>query len=333
MTRLHPITALKPAATLLTGLVVVLVMHSASNGEETDSDAESGTWGAYPTVSYQGGYSTYDIKALAETPANPGELSEIASELEFPLDCLLLGGDLGWRSGSGRYWIRGGVSFNLTDPGGSMVDRDWMAGTMVSYSESDVEMDLLSAYFETRYGLKKTKPAEWWLLGRMEYWESRYDVIGYSGWQDLNMDGNRTGYSGTGLVLQYEITYFTPQVGLGKRWTLGNRSYLDLTALGGILFTSDRDDHILRGRVSEADALGFSLGLQAEARLLTLGTGGTRLVADLLGGLSYYNATGDQTQTWYEDEGSNPAGTVVSGISYGVESLQYMIGLQGGVEF
>ena len=100
-----------------------------------------------------------------------------------------------------------------------------------------------------------------------------------------------------------------------------------------MLFSSDTDDHLLRGRISEGDATGLSLNANTDLRVLSTEALGGSLFLDLMGWLRYYYATGDQTQTWYKDEGSNPAGTVVSGIAYEVDSLQYGFGLRLGLGF
>ncbi len=326
----------------LMSLVFLMAISTAVSAQEqisTDAPPEKATAGTpsifsiIPSVYQLFGDTTYEIKALAEIPSDPGKLSEIRSELEFPLATTMVGLTLDWESSAGLWGLQAGAAVNLSDPSDPMIDRDWMGGVPVSYTESDAEMNMVLAHIEARYGILGKPKTKLWLLARFEFQKISQDIIGFAGWQDLDMDGNRVQVSGTELVIDYEITYLTPQLGVGSRFILGKATPLNVNFAAGVLFSSDTDDHLLRGRISEGEATGLSLNTNTDLRVLSTEALGGVLFLDLMGWLRYYYATGDQTQTWYRDEESNPAGTVVSGIAYEVDSLQYGFGLRLGLGF
>ena len=286
-----------------------------------------------PSINQLFGDTTYEIKALAEIPTDPGKLSEIRSELEFPLTTTMVGLTLDWEAGRGLWGLQASAAVNLGDPADPMIDRDWMGGVPVSYTESDAEMSMVLAHIEARYGILGKPQTKLWLLARFEYQKISQGITGFAGWQDLGMDGSRVEVSGTDPVIDYKITYLTPQLGLGASFILGKTRPWNVNFAAGMVFSSDRDDHLLRGRISEGDGTGLSLNANTDLRLLTTEALGGSLFLDLMGWLRYYYATGRQTQTWYAGEGNIPAGTVESGIAYEVDSLQYSIGIRFGLEF
>ncbi len=92
----------------------------------------------------------------------------------------------------------------------------------------------------------------------------------------------------------------TSHLGLKSQTIFGSKAILILATSVGLLFTSDEDDYLLRGRISEADAIRVAIQ--------------------------------SQRQEWYRDEGSIPLGTVEDNIPYKTESLQYTLGISFGME-
>jgi hypothetical protein len=93
------------------------------------------------------------------------------------------------------------------------------------------------------------------------------------------------------------------------------------------VFASDTADHLLRGKSSEADAVGFGLSVEAELSLVPRRASSSRPAVNLTGDVRYMGAQGEQTQRWYQNDGQTPAGTEIGGIPYEFRTFQYSIGL------
>jgi hypothetical protein len=281
------------------------------------------------SVSRLSGDTRYVLRALAENPAEPGTLVEIRSELEFPLDTTLLGATLRWRPGAkadGSWDLGAGLRFNFVDPSEKMIDQDWVGSRQFAYTESDAQLDLLLANADVRYRFRDGSRLTLAAVLLFEYQRIEQHLIGFEGWQGSLFSDQRFPVSGTGPVIDYRVTYVSPQLGLNARYWSGHRSWLGGQVSVGVVHASDTDDHLRRGRIAEGQGWGVGVGSRLEAgfwpaRWLSLRGGG---------GLRYFYAEGQVTQRWYRD-GDLPEGFVIPDIPYELESLQFDIGLDLGV--
>ena len=281
------------------------------------------------------GDTRYEMNAQAEDPGNPGTLVDIRSELVFPLDVKLLTVELGWTAGGSeaRGWAAAvEVGTGVTDPTDPMTDSDWVGSKHLAYTESPATMDLIQAAAKVWYRFGGDGGTDFALLFRFDYQRIEQHLVGFDGWRGSLFSDQIWYVSGTAPVIDYEVTYLGPQLGAEAAWGLGTNSRLRLEGTGGVTFASDKDDHLLRGRLSEGDGVGFGAHARLAFDLLPGFVGWRWLTVSLLGDLRFNHAEGEVTQTWYRNE-DMPAGTVIEDIPYEMESLQYEFGFQIGVAF
>jgi hypothetical protein len=212
---------------------------------------------------YVQGDSTYRISGV------DSQLGSWASELEFPLNNIMAGISLITGSRHGKNPSQTKARFSLTwlrvvkEAAGIMKDSDWVendaafgeaphAGTDI-YTESDAQ--LLGTIFDVNYAYH-FRLNNSWSLGPMvgvRYQELEYDIYGYRGYRY-----NRP-ISSTEKALEYEITYKIPYIGLGSDLLFGKNGQFQFhltLAYSDWAEAEDRDDHILRYKLSEGDCEG-----------------------------------------------------------------------------
>jgi hypothetical protein len=257
-----------------------------------------------PEVRYVNGHSTYHINF--DSPWASGGHGE--SELEFPLHNFMAGIHVmaGTRHETGGTQTGGRFSLSLLGvvdkDAGIMKDSDWIENDAAFgetphegrdlYTESDAR--LRGAIFDIEYAYY-FKCDQSWTLGPMlgfRYHQFKYDIYGYRGiyWT--------TPVYGEGKVLEYEVTYKIPYIGLTGEGLIGNKhqfrfvwsfGYSDWTEV------TDRDDHILRYKLSEGECEG-------EAYLINVGLDWNFLPQWILSvGAEYMDidTTGTQHQRFY----------------------------------
>jgi hypothetical protein len=247
-----------------------------------------------------GGDTTYRIAA-------DDGLSSVESELEFPLHSLMLrfdGGLAGPRTSTGsRFMLGTSVLFSPRGRSGSgtMKDSDWLSGAAeIStvgaphdgkdiYSESDAQLDalVLDARASWEFPASRTfviAPMLGILYQRFVFDVSNVNQVGYGPYAP--------GFTGSapGSVLDYRVEYTVPYV--GARAELGSGAFAVTTDAwySPFAWADDRDDHILRAKLSETSASGTawqaSLGarfsitahdfLHAQASTVRVSTSGTQ---------------------------------------------------------
>ncbi len=254
-----------------------------------------------------GGDTTYRIEAS-------DGVDSIASELEFPLSSVMLRvqGELAAPivPEEGRFVLQGAL---LTSPreragSGTMKDSDWLSGPMeISlvgaphdgkdiYSESDAQLDALVLDLRAAWEFRPARapgmvlaPMLGLLYQRFDYSVRDAHQVGYGPYAAT--------YSGfaPGQVLVYRVSYRAPYVGARAAIASGQ-----LTATADLWFSpfasaDDRDDHVLRSKLSETDASGSAWQVSLGARL-ALGA------ADLVQAQAAtvrISATGTQHQRFY----------------------------------
>ncbi|UCD17251.1 MAG: omptin family outer membrane protease [Candidatus Zixiibacteriota bacterium] len=298
---------------------------------------------ASPAVSLNSGHTEYimDFYFLDTL----GQTQWRKSELEFPLDILLAGAEIGIYSEEGGrtdWYISTSLRANFGNPDGLMKDHDWKTEPGVfdgkfSYTESSTR---LSAFLldinAARLYYSGEKIDLFFLLG-FHYQKWDFDIIGYDGWQ-YNDDSLRINLSSSRKALEYEVTYAMPVFGTIMRINPEKRTGLDLEAALGPVFVSDHDNHLLRNKIGEANGVGYGISLSAEGYFLFGDIRrGYRPFFDLNAGFAYMNASVDQTQRWYGDDPASQdfddTGEVVPDIPHDIKSLQFGLGLRIGLIF
>jgi len=221
-----------------------------------------------PEVRYVNGHSTYHISF--DSPWASGGHGE--SELEFPLDNFMAGIHVmaGTRHETGGTRTGGRLRMSLLGvvdkDAGIMKDSDWIENDAALpggvahegrdlYTESDAR--LRGTIFDIKYAYN-FRCDQSWTLGPMlgfRYHQFKYDIYGYRGiyWT--------TPVYGEGKVLEYEVTYKIPYIGVTGEGLIGDKhQFRFVWSFGYSNWTQvrDRDDHILRYKLSEGECEGKS---------------------------------------------------------------------------
>lgn len=223
-------------------------------------------WSFLATGGHISGNATYYITSYKGT-------SGIESELEFPLNNSLLGieGSLHYRNpnnGQDEAKLIIGWYTNISDYAGKLKDSDWLSndldivltGSAHSgkdiYSESDAELRANIIDVRYVYNFYSTKNLDigsviGYKYQKFEYNASNVDQIGYGPYVSYQT------VSVLGPVLDYEVEHSIPYLGLSAEVLSGNRFRLNVRAVySPRTWAHDRDDHLLRYKLSKGDCEG-----------------------------------------------------------------------------
>jgi outer membrane protease len=276
-----------------------------------------------------GGDTTYRIAAS-------DGVDSVASELQFPLSSVMLRlhGELATRAapGDGRFVLQTSV---LTAPrpragSGTMRDSDWLSDSLDIdevgfanpgkdiYSESDAELDALVVEARAAWEFPLARapglvlaPIVGMLYQRFDYDVRNVHQVGYGPYAPTF-----TG-SAAGQVLLYGVTYRVPYVGARAALARGK-----VTATADVWFSPfasahDRDDHLLRAKLSETDASGTAWQASLGARVAL----GAHDFVDLQGATVRVSTTGTQHQRFYGGEFAGLEGDIDAKITSARNSL------------
>lgn len=227
-----------------------------------------------------------------------------ASELEFPLKAYLAGINLGWgfRNDQKQEIARMEIKWltNVTDGKGKMEDSDWISGDHHPgkdiFSESDVKLrghifNGSAVYNQWLLKIFSIGPMIGFRYQIFDYDVKNTNQIGYGPY-----DPSYT-ISVRGDTLTYKIKYYIPYVGLSSNLAFGN-VFKTNASLGYAPWAvvKDKDDHLLRYKLSKADTDGHAVVGNLNTTL--------RLSAHLYlsGGVDYLwiHTTGTQKQSFYD---------------------------------
>jgi omptin family protein len=267
----------------------------------------------------------------------------LKSQLEFPLDQTMIGGEveLKLKPGTQQEWaFYFGYYTNIADPSGIMYDNDWWnirtgLTEKISYTESDVEGKNSIFLVELDKMVLIGKKGSLSLTGGFRYQKIDQDIIGFKGWQ-LDPENNYEPFNFDVPdieALTYEITYKLPNGGFRINYFLNEK----ITFQSRIAYTraliSDLDDHVLRFKTSESDITGNGLLTDFGVRMDFGPQPGKGLFVELVGDLTYISASGTSTQSWYGDdpaaEGDETGESVT--VPHEVNTTQFRIGLAIGL--
>jgi outer membrane protease len=238
-----------------------------------------------------------------------------ASELEFPLKVFLLGPEIGWgyKNPKKQEKLRLNIIWltNISDGSGKMKDSDWIDGDgqpgLDIYSESDIKLKANIFHVNLLYNFWPTRnisigPLIGYKYQQFKYHVSDTDQVGYGIYASLYT------VSVSGRTLDYKVTYHIPYFGLNSDLLLGKKIQANLK-LGYTpwAFANDRDDHLLRYKLSKGDTDGYAYfaNLNADWNFFP------RLYLTVSGEYMKIHTTGTQHQSFY-------AGPYV-GITYDVD--------------
>jgi outer membrane protease len=290
-----------------------------------------------PALSYMTGYTTYRINAQGILSNVNNEKVFLKSELKFPLHSWLAGGELKYCfpiNGIHSLNLSIGAYLDIKNGTGQMVDQDWINDIQVGYSKSkEIQLDVFQVNFASTYDLLKTYYSNIRVITRLNYQKWEQWTFGYQGWLIDYESGILREINGDDPTIDYQVRYLSTQIGLELRTRIFASSILELDAAGGVVWSEDRDDHLLRGKIAEGSAKGPALSAKLNFSNVLAYMGNHALFIDLFGAINYYYTEGSQNQEWYRDEGSIPAGYEISGIPLKIESLQYIAGIRLGINF
>jgi hypothetical protein len=290
-----------------------------------------------------GGDSTYTIGGeISDNEGNRGYLWDPISELKWPLDVVLV--SLGGRAEVGRFSVRGEVAKNATSDAGDMEDSDWGVYYGLSggnpyfsptskdiYSTSSTDLDALivdlrgrfavwrGKWFSTAVGLGLRYQKFSIVASDVEQYSPSYQTYGL----DRVFPSDPFAAAVPGPALDYEVTYTIPFAELSGRFQIGSPLSLEASlGYSPLVAARDRDDHLLRSKLSEGSCNGSAWLFELELRLqlsrhwfaaagasgLFIDTSGTQEQRFYGGEDAGYEATIGQTITSSQARGSLEVG-------------------------
>lgn len=217
-----------------------------------------------------------------------------------------------------------------------MEDRDWVEGIMYSSTKSDADADIGIIDTNLSYNIwqknncwgdssTKNQTGEIDLLLGYKYENFDYEISGVE-----DEFTGETVYVGE-TVLKYKVEYFMPYLGFRTGYSAElpetkKLIFLDTYGLdfelrfSPYLKAKDRDDHVLRNKLStgETDGCGCMVGINSF--LTTKNNWSFRLGLDF----THIGTDGFQDQYWYGNDGATPVGTRIEDIDLKITSDQYL---------
>lgn len=253
----------------------------------------------------------------------------IESELEFPLNTMLLGLEGGYvgRNDQGREALKVTVQWftSIGSGSGKLKDSDWLSDSvditevgsvhpgLDIYSESDIDLNANIVDLQASYNFWASDGFAVGPLGGLLYQYFEFDA---SNVHQVGFGPYAPGYTGSvsGLVLTYEVTYVVPYIGIHSEMVV-SRGFEASVDLGYSPWASaeDKDDHVLRKKVAQASTTGKAY--LAGAAVKWDFQENDRFVV----GLQYLkiDTSGTQSQTFYDGSGLQ-----FTGINDKIESQQ-----------
>lgn len=243
------------------------------------------------------------------------------SQLDFSLDTPTAGLDAAYLGGGGdsRPWsLRVSLTTNVTDPLGTLLDRDWLTvgiGPEVEFSHTDSRLSgrVVIGDLSARIALAGwRRQAVGVVLDAVVGY--RHEAIfldgwGVTGWQLAAASTHVPVFLADGVqVIHYQTQKLLPHVGLGLHGPLGRWMLLDADASVALAVSIDEDDHVFRFKRGDATSTGVGLLFHVAPRWIVY-NGGPAHATVALGldiQLRYLLATGRLHQHYYADDPSLP---------------------------
>lgn len=253
-----------------------------------------------------------------------GDLVE--SELEWSLDSWLAGVKASLE-GEGPWSAEFSIFTNLSDGSGLMEDSDWINGTLVIFSESQVEADAFTAFrldaAGTYHFLRRPTLRLGATVGLLyEHFDlTAADLVQFSPVGLTEFDAVVPG-----PVVAYTVSYTVPYAGATLLLSPSPRLSLALEVLAGYASAADEDDHLLRLKLSEAEADGLALMAKAAGAYSVSSRFSLTASLEVLS----IETSGEQDQVFY---GGPTEGTRFTGIADEIDTGQVLVTLGGSYRF
>ena len=264
MKRLLPVFAL--SVLFLTGSMGFALKQPAA-GEKFELNGGLSYLDTTLESGYLRGDTTYHISSYEGA-------SGIESELEFPLETFLIGPKIGWgyknAQNQDKFQLNIKWLTNIGHGSGKMKDSDWLTDDLDImevgsahpgldiYSESDIELKLNIVDVNAIYKFWPMKNLSIGPMVGYKFQQFKYDIsntnqVGFGPYAP-----SATAYV-PGKTLNYEVTYHIPYFGLNSDVSIVKKFQANLK-LGYTpwAFAKDRDDHILRYKLSKGDTDGYA---------------------------------------------------------------------------
>ncbi len=192
----------------------------------------------------------------------------IRSRLEFPLDGLYVGVDGSLVTGAGTPSFNNitvGLKFltNISDPEEDMNDYDWINGFLVGDTASDAEASTMLIDFYLKGDLLANNSMTIRGVGGVRYESYDFEIYGLNGYYLPPIGAGPAFMSSDILVLTYEMTHSSVYGGLEGELSIGSSLVASGGATLGIGMVEDRDDHVLRDKISEGEFFSVYMTLSA----------------------------------------------------------------------
>ena len=339
-TRRVPVSARGPFA-LWIALCFLWCFTLFHPGTALAGDTLKGGMGAH--IGYQRGHNTWGMEITQYDPGISGTYT-VESELDWPLD-FLTGGVSAFLEGEcfkeSRWSVEVSFLTNLSDPGGTMDDSDWLTAasagiprTKFIYTESSVEAQTFLGEIGARLTLyhwlfnRSSLDLDLLLGYRHEYYE--FDAYGGNGWYlDDHMNKVWVEVSESIHVVHYTTNHMLPYAGFSFRSRAFERLLIDTGIRIFGVFSRDRDDHVVRNKELNGNAKGIGVGLNVAPRWQLIGASedsfslslGTNLYIEYL-----HAFEGTLKQAYYADDPTLPGDQTLEQIpdaDFHVKSLLY----------
>ncbi|MBN2136005.1 MAG: hypothetical protein JW737_09760 [Acidobacteria bacterium] len=271
------------------------------------------------------GFNSYGIGwNFTDVANNTTSLGFKISELVFPLNILMVGGDI-YATLFKNFKINLYFRKNITSEPGKLKDSDWgvwyldgnpwaTSSTLDVYSTSDTNLIVyyidseilysvkLSSLFMIDFGLGFLYEQFYYEASNVDQWYPSYET--YQAYLDPSYGLNE---NISGLVGTYEIMHFIPLLVIASRFKASDFFQMSLTVSGTpYLIAVDTDYHVLRSKRSNSECYGWAI----KSKLSVFFHFSSNVYAGISGDFLYLDAAGNQSQYRYNDTIEGPAGSL-----------------------
>jgi len=236
---------------------VVLAVVAASLLSVRDAKAEKPRFEVEGVSAYGVGYVAYEISASSFR-------NTVKSRLEFPIDGFYIGANADYNIGAQLFGMTNltvGLKLltNVTDPGQEMNDYDWWNGRLVGNTESDAEASSYIVDLSIKGDLVYRHDFILSGIAGLRYESYEFDIYGVDGYYLPPIgDGSDVFLSADNHVLAYEVNHSWVYGGIEGRVIMTDSLVAEGSGVVGLGLIDDRDNHILRGKISTSEYISIS---------------------------------------------------------------------------
>jgi outer membrane protease len=314
--------------------------------DDTRAQQSVRQWQIAPEVTQLFGHTTYTLDVSDAD-------SRIVSELEFPIEHLLIGGRVSYAipgPNQTAWQVDLSGRFSVGAPGGLMTDSDWeysLGGFngLWSYTESEPA----GSFFElTGHVYRPLWHGGNWafgITGGVRYQRIYQEIDNFTGFQltGPNRTANEVDVTNL-LAITYEATYLMPEIGLAGEFMLLPNMRVAPRITYSRVWAEDEDDHTLRKKLSVGNGWGNAVAADLAATLLLpTRQPGRDFFLSFNTSLTTLKIQGVQDQVFYEDvvefdpvtgqHLSIPAGSGFENLPHEFSSTQFSLGVRFGLTF